>query len=63
MRSDHVFDHRLGDALPSQEEIERSMARARRMRSEVLHQLLTRALARISEALQPTRSARAVQGC
>ena len=63
MRSDHVFCHRLGDALPSTEEIERSMARARRMRSEVTYRLLTRALARITDALRPARSPKALQGC
>jgi hypothetical protein len=63
MRNDHVFDQRLGHALLSQEELEQSVARARRMRSEVFHQLLTRALARIGNVLRPVRSPRALQGC
>jgi hypothetical protein len=63
MRDDHVFYLRLGDALPSHEEIEQSMARARRMRSEVFHELLARAVARIGEALRPARSPKALQGC
>lgn len=52
MRNDHVFYQRLGDVLPSHEEIEQSMARARRMRSEVAHELLTRAMAWIRGAVR-----------
>lgn len=54
MRNDHVFYDRLGDALPSHAEIERSMRRARRMRSEAVHQLLASAVAWIRGALRRT---------
>jgi hypothetical protein len=33
------------------------------MRSEVTYRLLTRALARITDALRPARSPKALQGC
>jgi hypothetical protein len=51
MRNDHVFYDRLGDALPSHAEIERSMARARRMRAEAVHEYLVGAIAWIRRAL------------
>jgi hypothetical protein len=56
MRNDHVFHGRLGDALPPHEEIERYMARARRMRSEAVHGYLVRAAAWVRSAFRPARS-------
>jgi hypothetical protein len=51
MQNDHVFYDRLGGAIPSPAEIERSMAEARRMRSEAVHEYLVGAIARVREAL------------
>lgn len=56
MRSDHVFYGRLGDALPSHEEIARHMAHAHRMRSETVHGYLVRAAAWIRRLLRPSNA-------
>jgi hypothetical protein len=51
MRKDHVFHYRPGDAMPSSEEIEQVMRRARRIRSEAVHALLAAAATWIRAAL------------
>jgi hypothetical protein len=56
MRNDHVFYGFIGGEHPTPEEIARHMARAHRMRSETVHEYLSRAAAWIRGALRPTRA-------
>lgn len=56
MRSDHVIFAASQGELPSLEEIERSMARARQMRSAAVHEYVGRAWARAREALRRVRA-------
>jgi hypothetical protein len=42
MRNDHAFHGLAGDPNPTPEDIDRAIARARRMRSEVIHGYLAR---------------------
>jgi hypothetical protein len=52
MRNDHAFHRRAAGPQPTPEEIERHMARAHRMRSEVVHGQLARFAAWIRGALR-----------
>jgi hypothetical protein len=53
MQNDHAFHGFAGGHHPAPEEIARYMARAHRMRSEVVHGYLTRLAAWIRGALRP----------
>ena len=65
MRIDHAFHGLAGDAHPTPETIERYMARARRMRSEVVHEYLHRAREAVARLVRRAPAARtpAAQGC
>jgi hypothetical protein len=56
MRNDHVYQGRPKGEHPSPAELALYMARARRMRSEAVHEVLARAVAWIRDALRPTRT-------
>jgi hypothetical protein len=52
MRTDHAFHGRAGSAHPTPEDIERHMAYAHRMRSEVVHGYFARLAAWIRGVLR-----------
>lgn len=56
MRSDHVLFEGIESELPGPEELERSMARARRMRSAAVHEYLGRAWSWARAALRRVRT-------
>ena len=63
MRNDHAF-HCFADAeLPTSEEIAGAMARAHRMRAEVVHGYLARLAAWIRGALRPAPKEPVAQCC
>lgn len=63
MRNNHPFGALAGEVLPTQEEIERAMARARRMRAEVAHGYVTRLAAWLRGARRPAPKAPVAQCC
>ena len=62
MRNDHVFYGHIGGAYPAPETVEDAMRRARRLRSDALHDLLHAAGERV-KALFRRRPARRLQPC
>jgi hypothetical protein len=57
MRNDHVFYGHIGGAYPAPETLEDAMRRARRLRSEALHDLLGDAASGIRSAVRRMREA------
>jgi hypothetical protein len=62
MRNDHVFYGFVGGAHPTPETVEDAMRRARRLRSEALHELFHAAGERV-KVLFRRRPARRLQPC